>query len=397
MKNFYFLGLFLIGLILVAIFNYTVDFKKAFHHEKGMILTEIMPEEELFFLIDQYKNYKNDTLLIGFSEIDLMSTDIRETAKNFYNAIYVSTYSYKTLYNCVKRYVNLHKETKKVVIVLSYTTFLSEGEYEKDSNEQVNNKNYLINVLFSKDNTFSNIDLIINCFRKLIRYTIFKKQKEFCFHPIISQPNIVDQQVLDKKNLNKIEYLTKTVDFLKENNIEYQIVIPPNNAVYLCLLKYYNFDVLIEKFKRNLVEHFDVVYDFLFVNRITSTNTFSKYNYWFCYPDHPSHNFSYKLILFLFFNNTSDDSIYMKLTKNNIDEKLKTQKKLINNFIKENKDYVNYYIENATENSVENKYCTEINNIPFEIERDKNYINKKVTDKMSEDYNNILFYKNILN
>jgi len=392
-KNFYFLILIFLGLILISTFNYFTDTNKIFHPTNGIWITENISDEEIPFFIDIYKNTKRETLIVGFSEAEVLFSNSL-LSDFFINGIMTTTNSFKTLYLCVKEYFKVHHETKKAVIIIPCNKFFGTSDNEQDVIKKLSNNQAFLKILLSKYNTENNIDSII----QPIFNNIFKKENienGISFYPyaVISDYYKTHKEIVDKDNIEKIEYLERIINLLKDKNIEYQIIIPPYNAVHLVLMKKLGYEIIYENMKRVLVDKFDNVYDFSFVNRLTKTNTYADYNYWFYLPDHPSTNFGYKLLMLILFNKYGDNSIYVKLTKDNIEEQLKHQKELLNKFISENKDYTDFYIKNASD--INELYKINLNeNIPFELNENIGFLYRMMYEKNYKDFNDNTFYIN---
>ena len=398
-KILYFIVFVIFGLIVIAIFNYTVDSRKFFHPKSGVMVTANIFDEELPFFINQYKDFKSENLVVGFSEAEFIFSKWK-IIDNFSNFIIVANDSYKTIYKSIKYYVETHNETKRVIFILPISSFYTAQPYYDDEYEyeyEISKINFLSKMLLSIYSTRANIDFLIN----KISYYIFNKktwkinypynQSDF-FNPYVMLPDYSNhKELIDKDNIKKFKYLEKCIEYLKEKNIDFVFIIPPENTIQLANIEFHNYYSILEKIKRFAVKKSDNVYDFSIINRLTSINSFSEYNYWFQYPDHPSNNFSYKILISLFYENDSDDSIYVKLTKDNIDKQLERQKELLNQFIKENKKYVDDYLENCSDDKSGYFCYRDIENIPFEL-----FIHKKIDEKNNEVIFNGLFFSNIL-
>jgi len=419
-KILYFLIITVFGLILVAIFNYTVDSRKFFHPQNGVMITLNIFDKELPFFIKRYKDFKSENLIIGLSEAEFLFSKWIITEK-FSNFIIVSNDNYQTIYKCIKHYVETHKETKKIIFVLPISSFYTIQPDRKDEYE-ISKIKFLSKMLLSIDITKSNIYFLINkiflylsnkkiCkinypysrtnfynpFIKFIDYykAFVYNQSDF-FNPFVMLPDYAKRKnQVDKDNMQKFKYLEKCINFLKEKNIDVAFVIPPENTIQLVNIKFHNYYSILDKIKRFAVEKSDNVYDFSIINRLTSINSFSEYNYWFQFPDHPGNNFAYKILISLFYENDSDDSIYVKLTKDNIDKQLKKQEERLNQFITENKRYIDTYIENCSDDKYDYFCHRDIANIPFELIKDKIFIHKKFDEKNHEIIFNSLFFLNI--
>ena len=290
--------------------------------------------------------------------------------KIFFNGLTLTKSAYNFMYNHLEEYLKLHKETKKVIFILSYNGFFY------DQSEEISDYNYykaLLYFLFSTDITSKNIDKILK--NNLIQdknknKTITPVKETQHNHRLYILPYLVPHfSTHDKKDfynnvMNNLQSWEKIIKLLKEKNIDYEIIIPPYNALYLTIIKdkgCYNYVNIIKKF---LVEKADVVHDFAFVNRITSIDITSPDNFWYFSPDHPNSFFGNKLLIFLFFRQYADKNLYMELNKNNIDKQLKKQEDLFNDYIKRKKPYIDNYL----------KELSKVNPVDYKI-----YINE---DKM---------------
>ena len=191
--------------------------------------------------------------------------------------------------------------------------------------------------------------------------------------PVISKT----EEELDELEKENFEYIEKILTLFDEKKIEYEIIIPQYNAVYLAILDIKNQTKRFEKVKRYLVKRVGVVYDFAFVNRLTSTNMLDGSNYIYYLVDHPNKFFGYKLFKFLFFREDADKAIYLVLNKKNIEQQLKKEEVLLKNFIKNNKEYVYYYTLHHEKEDAFFDY----RKVPQEFYDDRKYIENKIREK----------------
>jgi len=384
-KNYIFFIVVSVFFVLIGCFNYFVDANRLFRRNDYMELFE-KTNRMIPFVIEHTKNIKNDTLLIGFSEPHLNFSE-REFNKEYFNQLFFSYNNYKGIYEHIEQYLRLHPETKHVKFFVSYNSFFFFFYIEQTLKKNAYFDKFIY-LFFSKDITEKNYEKfywdISNKFHEILNKFIPKTVKEdsFLYEYI---PNFIPYSYKSEEELDKIEkenyeYIDKIIDLFEKNNIEYEIIIPQYNAIYLVSLDNKKQTKRLERIKRHLVNRAGVVYDFAFVNRLTSTNLLDGSNYIYYLPDHPNKFFGYKLFKFLFYREDADKDIYLTLTKKNIEQQLKKEDILLRDFIKNNRAYVYYYtipLERTTE------YFDE-KNVPQEFLDDREYIENKIKEKHSK-------------
>jgi len=384
-KNFIFLFIIIFFALLIGVFNFCVDSTCAFKQNEYMELFD-MPHKMIPFAIEHTKDIKNETLLLGFSEPH-MNLQERDFNKEYFNQMFFLFNNYKRIYEYLEQYLSVHPETKYAKFFVSYNAFL----FHYDIEESFNRYGYFdkwFYLLFSKEMTMANYTKLYweNIWRY---YAIFgkflteeQKEEEFLY-PYIpnSMPSISKtEEELDELEKENFEYIDKILTLFDEKKIEYEIIIPQYNAAYLAVLDIQNHTKRIERIKRYFVNRVGIVYDFAFVNRLTSTNMLDGSNYIYYLLDHPNKYFGYKLFKFLFFREDADKRIYLTLTKKNIDKQLKKEEILLKNFIKNNQSYVYYYTLSHDKDSAFFDY----RKVPKEFLDDKEYIENKITEKNSK-------------
>jgi len=360
--------------ILVGTFNYLVDFHHVLRKAEYMRLL-IVPDNLIHFCIERHKNIKNRTLLVGFSEPEICLGD-KNYQKKFFNQLFVLNVNYINLYDYLEHYLNLHPETKVVKFFVSYNPFFIYHNTRK-SYTTTGYKDKIFYLLFSKYVTGLNFEYL--CFltkNKIMssKYTPkYISQRKFImkYHP--DYLPALPIKIFEEKKKENFEYIKKILDLLKSKNIDYEIIIPQYNAIYLAAQQELGVYDKTEEIKRFLIDNANVVYDFAYVNRLTKTKLKGGENYIYMFPDHPNENFGYKLYKFLFFRKDSDDSIYIKLTPQNIDFQLKKEKKLLDEYMNENREYVKSYMNSNNREKIE---YFDTRKMPKEFFDDKEYIER---------------------
>ena len=101
---------------------------------------------------------------------------------------------------------------------------------------------------------------------------------------------------------------------------------------------------MIDNLKKFMVNNVDNIYDFAFVNKYTKANLL-KEGYLYSNMSHPNDLLLLKVIKVFYDPENAESDIYLKLNKQNVNEQIEYEAKLLNKFIIENSDLINYYSE----------------------------------------------------
>ncbi|MCR5261386.1 MAG: hypothetical protein K6C94_06055, partial [Candidatus Gastranaerophilales bacterium] len=204
-------------------------------------------------------------------------------------------------------------------------------------------------LLYSKTTLYFSFDKIREFFSKeknnKIDMDFSERMQAFEYYPDNFPSIITDEELVKKLFENNIFYLKKIVEFLKQNNIDYQIVFVPYHSLYAAMISEYPvIKETMDNIKRASVEISDKdVYDFFIVNKYTTCDI-TKNNYMYHDALHPNIIWGMKIFKILH-NNEHEKDIFVKINKNNIEKHLAEQTKKTNEYKTKNKELVEYNLE----------------------------------------------------
>lgn len=356
-KNLIFLFGIISIFISVMLFNFAVDPYKVFRNKQYMDIY-YMPRKYINVMLKAYKDVPCDTVLLGGSNLTTMF-DAEYFYKYFFNKICLQVFSYEEQYNLLKDYLSLHPETKNVFIFLCYPIFWDENEKEIPKLQGKNfNLKELRFLLLSEEAIGKSIDTVKSGNFKLWEENkkdkrLLTEKSSFVFNYFpYSIPFIkADKSSYQKSIESNLDYYKKILLLLNEKKINYRIVIPPHHAIYQAMI--FNFPYLqaaINDFKRVSAElSYNDVYDFSIINGYTTTDLKNN-NFFYVDVVHPNLVMGVKIFKILKGEN-SENGLYLKLNKKNIEQQLNYEDKMLAKYFKQNQslilDCVNFYDENS--------------------------------------------------
>ena len=393
-KNIYFITFILVFICSIISLNYFVDPYNLFFKKIPMINVCALPRELFYISLKAYKSLKSDTLVIGSSEsVGLFYTGHFQP---YFNLVAIAGLDYSQYYEILNNYLKLHPETKNVYIFLNYICLFQDKLLISEL-PPFGSKNFtiseLVRVLFSFESTIKSINILAKqLIRKSNSYnsegsylSVFYKQIDLINEKIIKN----DYHNLNRRNINSIKQI---IELLKEKNISYTFVFPPYSAVYLSVIDEYNqLQSQVENFKRELVRlssNSVKIYDFSFVNKYSSLPFHHGNDVYYYNCSHPNSFWGAKVYRILFDNvNLRDDDkdLFFILYKENIENVLNIQKKLLSEYKNKNVDIVNMYKKIARTSYSDDRSSR---NIYFE-----NYSEDMIREN---EYLNDLFFKSTL-
>ena len=381
-KNLLFVFLVILVIIGICFFNYKMDPYKLFDKKFYMLVNEY-PREMIYTAMKSYKDKKSDTVVLGSSETVAL---FGQHFFNFFNNLSAEGINFKQYKELLDVYLKFHPETKKVIIVVSLINVVNNKEYTLP---QFNGVDYSIkeykNMFFSTDVTIKSFNLLKNHIIDFINSYLPEKE---VIYSIEFYPNQSFKYMLSKENLDKLEKknfidFNNVIEILKEKKLDYVIIIPPYNSVFLSMMYNQKYSQeKIDNFRRFLVSIIPddkKIYDFAFVNKYTSSNINNNTDGLYCNMTHPSLIYAAKINKIINNDTNAEKDIYFLLNKQNIESIIKKENNLLEDFIKENNELIKYYeglSENqsqenfAFEKKIEHKFLSE--NAKKELE----YINK---------------------
>lgn len=393
-RNLLFLLSILIFLISIIFINYQVDPHRVFHKDDYMDMASVEPEN-ILIKMKAYKNVPYDTVIIGASETGKMFENSAMT-KKYFNRIYgyQGLLNQRNYYRLLKSYIDLHPETKKVIIFVNYSSLISSITLDfPEYTGPKYNLDELVYLLLGKNTIGLSLDELNNSIMEKLEENplsarMFKKNEEYERILQVVHPYQADDFVSAKEDAvqileDNIKYYNQIFDFLDSKNIKYTLVLPPYNASFLALInkdKVYKHSL--ESFLRYLITKSSDIYDFALVNKYTLQDIFSNDNYLYYNYNHPNFIFGSKVLKVLYNKPEAEKDIYIKLSNKNIDSVIKKQDKLLNEYIKYNyKAYSEIKkIAYGEVEGTENKKIIKYKNIPPDGIKELEYIDREITE-----------------
>lgn len=342
-KNILFIIFVIIFVLCIAFFNYKMDPYNIFEKKDYMDLSDI-PREMIYIIMKGYKNDKSDTIVIGGSETGCL---FDKYFQNYFNNISVREISFEQYKELLDAYIKLHPETKKVIIFPSYISMIwsSNNTFPKFKKTNYTLKEYQ-RILLSSNVTKESLIIFKNIIKKNI-----KNNKEI--FNISYLPKYIDRygypyeqlKELEKNNFKNIKDIIK---LLEKKNIDYIFVIPPYHATLMSVI-YKNQEESqenIDNFRRFLVSvvpEDKKIYDFAFINEYTTSDLDTNKNGLYVNSSHPSIIFGSKIFKIIYNIENSKNNIYFLLNKDNVEDIIIKEKRLLDEYINKNKKIFEYY------------------------------------------------------
>ena len=345
-KNIIFITIIITLFIILFILNYKIDPYCFFHQTNLPAQIFVNKTENANIYIKGSKKQKRETVVIGASEIVTMFG--RGPLDYIFNRICLRFYvvKFKNYYELLKLYINNHPETKNVIIVINYPSFFTlNKDYPKSKSNNYSLKE-LFYLFFSLDTTKKSLKILKNM---TINNNVSQSDSDIYiengFYNIYIFSHYFKNKNFLKETNEDIEFLDKTIKFLKEKNINYYVIIPPYSAISLYAI-YSDQRAIdeINKIKKKLVEKVDVVYDFAFINKYTNIDFFNI-NYLYYDYQHPNWIYGIKIYKLFFDEKNSEKDIVMILNKENIESSIDKQKELYNRYYSDNINNLKKYLE----------------------------------------------------
>ena len=350
-KNKNFVIVAILTVFTLAIFNFLMDPYNIFRNKIYSNIYDL-PRKYISIVLKSQKNVRNDTIIIGSSDVDTLFAS-KDIYSFFFNKLALHSTSCREQYFLLEDYLSLHPELKKAFLIVGYPTFL---HYKGEKIPRIKGKNLTIKelsfLLFSEDAT----RLSLSCLKNGKPIISNKKgyEKFFTDKPELYQFFQYSPNTAFNVNINKTfhqqikeeneEYLKKMINLLKEKNIDYYIIIPPTHAIYLSMLSTIPYlQKSVDDIKRLYVElSSNDVYDFSVMNKYTTSDIVNK-NYLYCDLLHPNLIMGMKVFKVIH-DGISEKDFCEKLNKNNIEKQIVVQNRLVAEYYKNNKDIVDKFL-----------------------------------------------------
>lgn len=376
--NILFIILFTIIIGGICFFNYVVDPYNILIDRPPELRLYSYPKDLFSTVVKLSNKSKYETLTFGASTTDaFLNFNLFPKNHVMMTSGYVTA---DTLQSYIKFFIKHHPELKTVVFNIEYASYYFQ---RKDFFPPLTSKNLTVKefsrLFLSIDSTIESIKKFKKDPKKILdknrykyRNNIREAEKTSEAYSLFNNneiPNIDEVEnttygVFSKRNYNHylqqlnpniIKYLDEYIDFFEENNINVIYIFPAYHAMLQSKI-YKDFDYnQIEEIKRHLANRTNKrIIDFAYINKYTSESLDTTYLYVdLIHPYSYKYNFFYCTL-----NNLSkykDKDVYVELTKDNIENVLKEQRKRLEDFVQENNDQIELFLSYKIDNHYINK------------------------------------------
>ena len=279
------------------------------------------------------KKNKYEYLVIGQSNTSGISGIIYKYSCKAKDQIYyllLEDMSFEELYDLLKYYLKLHPETKNILFAMEVGPFIlnDNDRYEIPKNPPGKFADF-INLYFSISATKKSVNKLISLNKRENSQNLTPGKDYYNYN---EKRIFYSHQAFVEKNVNKFK---RIYEFLKQKDLKVLYFIPPVNALFI-VSNYEN----VEIFKRKIAE-ITPFYDYAYVNDYTT----KPIGYYFTDAIHVNYNFFGKEISDLLMLNNANEEYTAFITSENINTILNQQKNLKDDYIKNNKKYIDSYLE----------------------------------------------------
>lgn len=365
-SNFLFISLLIIFFSFIGLFNYIIDPYNIFfskNYNKTLYLDEYTPNMTAAILKLSKKSKFNYVVLGGSTTYNFF----REKHINNKKSIYMlkkQRFNIKAQVEYLKFILELHPEIETIIFPIEYVSYFILDERRIFLHKKITVKE-ISRLLFSYEATLKSIKkqhtLISNQFYipKQIKEEFELKKETDIKYNIDIKEEIFDEShktsILKKRNYSKwltsgfqeynYTHLKDLKNIIFKQNKEIIFIIPPYHGLTQAFIYEQNQYEKIENLKRWIVNNFpnSRIIDFAFINKYTKEPIETTYNY--VDPVHPiGHLGNLFYCVLNYYNDFKDENIYIELSKENIDDVLKWQRQRLEQYIKENNEYINNFI-----------------------------------------------------
>ena len=341
-RNISFVVAFVIVSLLVIMFNYFVDpYGYAQDKVKNMQKLDIHsePHDMTYTYLNKTKKVKVEHVLIGTSSAtSLLNLDLFHCCTAERMAILANPQmSLDETYDILKYFLELHPEVQHVFVSFDVNTYLYDLPYVTLPKKPTNFIQDFIKLYYSLGVTKASFNKIMEKYKPQAEiaepsYYVNQKRKYYYEHNVES---------CMEENLEKLH---KIRELLASKNIKATYFMTPLHALYLSNMYKTNKLEKLENLKREFAQ-ITPFYDMAIITKHTS----EPFEYFWADVIHPLPFISYRIYDVLVYKKDNPEFAIL-LDKNNIEQTLKKQRKLIENYIEKNTDYVNEYVNSNLTN-----------------------------------------------
>lgn len=333
-NNTLFIIIFILLSIFVLTFNIIVDpFDiKKYSEKKNYLCLNSEPSELAYTIMYLDRNNKYEYVMVGGSTLaSLFYVDsfYKFTRKTVFQAV-LGDISPNEKYELLKDYLELHPETKKIIIEISTHPYIQRGD------KQIYKKEY-------KNESFLKVYFSFNATKKSLQKIIKKNSLQDNSPRIITRPDLKYNYKTSHIKEN-IEALKKIKELVNEKELNAIFFAPPVHALHLANCYESGAYEYIEEAKKMFAE-ITPFYDMSFISKYTTIKMDGEESYYYSDIIHPS-VFMMKEILPVILDRKVDNNTSILITKENIDEELIKQRKKLEEYIKNNRKDVDAYKNN---------------------------------------------------
>lgn len=358
---FVFLLFFIMGFI--YLFNYFMDpYDLTFDREPSLQLSQY-DKDMIGSVLKLSKTSKYDVLVIGASTTN--SFILNDNQK--YAFITYGLIPLEKLLEYTTFFLEIHPEIKTVIFPIEYTSYFVNQPYDFPV---IKSKNLTLQESIRLFIALKTTRLSISKFLKHPRsiYYNIKETKQYLNREyfqslspprkdikVIKNPDIKEnftykvlynyQPTLLYIQENVYKYLDKIINLLEDGDFEVQYIIPPYHALLQAKMSKEGKYKDVEDIKRFFVERTNKpVWDFAYINKYTTQNL--KTTYLYSNIEHPI-TYKYNTFYCALINpeKYKGKDIFIDLTKDNIDSVLEYQRDSLQQYILDNNENINDFLD----------------------------------------------------
>ena len=362
--NLLFIILFIFIIGLIGIFNYIIDPYDILHSKYNYLHIGDYNKNLIGTLLNISKNKKFNYLIMGSSTTYcFFHRNVIENKSTLF--MITEQFDFVSQVEYLKYILDIHPEIDTIIFPIEYA-FFSVNDTEKTP--EIQNQNmilgYFQNLFFSSETTLKSIKkayLFISNFPNSLNQIkqenkLFSNNDNFN-HKITDEifEGTSEAPVFEKRNYsdclnkpinnNKYNALKSLKELMEKKNKKIIFIFPPYHALTQAYIYKTKKNNEIQNLKRYIVNNFpkSEVIDFSYINKYTSEPLSETYNYVdIIHPQgEPGHLF-YCTLKYL--DEFKKKDLYVKLSKNNIEETINWQERRLEEYIEKNNKNINDFI-----------------------------------------------------
>ena len=348
--NIVFIIVFLLLSISVGLFNYIVDPYGIRDIKANNFCIFHVPKDMVYTYINQTKKIKFDSVVIGGSSTGMVffpKLFFRDTNENCAVLAYEGI-SPSEMYKLLEYFISMHSEVERVYVSIEPLQYINSSNLSIIQENPASQIRDFIKLYYS-------IDVLKRSLNKIKNFNQNEKNDEDIVFTL-NQKLKYNYEYLEEDNAKFIKEIKNLLD---KNEKKYKFFILPLHSLFLSDLYYKDRLIALETIKRKIVEE-SSFYDFAFINEYTK-NPFE----WLWRDIVHLSQFISPYVYEVIYYDEDRLGIATLLDSANIEDKISKQRKLIESYMQENKEYVDNYLNydfNAAKDGeyTENRYLKDI-------------------------------------